>query len=105
MATIIWNKNATHLFVQHILYAKQEFGIKTSTKWFSEKERIEKRLTSYPDSYPQERLITKRNIYRGATIMRHFKLIYYYTKSTDIVRIVDIWDMRRNPEFLKSKSL
>ena len=29
-----------------------------------------------------------------------FRLVYYYNPHTDIVRIVDIWDTRMNPETL-----
>ena len=33
--------------------------------------------------------------------MKNFKLIYVYYPSSDTVRIVDIWDMRMNPETLQ----
>lgn len=35
--------------------------------------------------------------------MQRFKIVYYYAKSSDIVHVVDIWDMRMSPENLKQR--
>ncbi len=38
-------------------------------------------------------------------MMKNFKLVYVYYPSSDTVHIVDIWDMRMNPEKLKKRIL
>ena len=43
----------------------------------------------------------KKRLYRSCRMMGgRFRLVYYYNPHTDIVRIVDIWDTRMNPETL-----
>ena len=38
--------------------------------------------------------------YRGAIIMKNFKIIYFYDEDSNLVRIVDLWDLRQNPRKL-----
>ena len=103
MATIKWNKRARLLFVGHIDYAFHEFGATTAARWFARKKKIEDSISKFPESFPREPLLLDRcRIYRRAALMKNFKLIYVYYPSSDTVRIVDIWDMRMNPETLKS---
>ena len=73
MAKIIWKKKAEILLADHITYARQEFGVTTAQRWMNWVNKIEARLRRYPESY------------------------------TDTVHIVDIWDMRMNPEKLKKR--
>lgn len=104
MATIKWNKKARLLFVGHIDYAFQEFGTITAVRWFTRKKKIEDSISKFPESFPREPLLlNRRRIYRRAVLMGNFKLIYVYYPSTDTVRIVDIWDMRMNPDTLKRR--
>jgi hypothetical protein len=40
-------------------------------------------------------------LYRRRHLMnRRFKLIHYYDEAADTVHVVDIWDVRMNPETL-----
>ena len=103
MAKIKWNKRARILFREHIIYARLEFGETTALRWFGQKERIENRLRVHPESYTPEPLIGRSHIYRSAIIMKRFKIIHVYMPSSDTVRIVDIWDMKMNPEKLKRR--
>jgi len=104
VATIKWNKRARRVFAEHINYARQEFGVTTAFRWFEKKNVIEERIRQYPESYPIESLLMhKRRIYRGAVLMKNFKLLYVYYPTSDTVRIVDIWDMRMSPENLKKR--
>ena len=53
-------------------------------------EEIEKRLTSYPDSYPPEPLLrNKKKRYR-----------YYHSPKSKRVYVVRLWDMRRDPDLM-----
>ena len=34
--------------------------------------------------------------FRGAIIMKNFKIIYFYNEEKDILWLVDLWDMRQD---------
>ena len=103
MATIRWNKKSRLLFRDYIAYAQIEFGEETASRWYKQKVKIEERLRKHPESYSPEPLIVKGHIYRSAIIMKRFKIVHFYISSSDTVRIVDIWDMRMNPETLRKR--
>lgn len=104
MAKVIWNKRAELLFAEHIEYARYEYGFTTAQRWFDQKNRIEARLQNHPESYtPEPFVVYRRRIYRSAILMKSFKLVHVYYPSSDTVRIVDIWDMRMNPETLMKR--
>jgi hypothetical protein len=42
--------------------------------------------------------------YRGAIIMKNFKIIYFYDEDSNLVRIVDLWDLRQNPRKLNLRA-
>lgn len=42
--------------------------------------------------------------YRGAIIMKNFKIIYFYDEDSNLVRIVDLWDLRQNPRKLNMRA-
>ena len=42
--------------------------------------------------------------YRGAIIMKNFKIIYFYDEDSNLVRIVDFWDLRQNPRKLNLRA-
>ena len=103
MATIRWNKKARRLFREHIIYARVEFGEETAIRWYRQLNKIEERLRDNPESYTPEPLIVKSHVYRSASIMGRFKIVHFYIPSSNTVRIVDIWDMRMNPDNLKQR--
>jgi plasmid stabilization system protein ParE len=103
MVTIRWNKKARRLFREHIVYARLEFGETVALSWYKQMHKIEDRLSKHPESFKPEPLVVKSHIYRRAIIMRRFKIIHFYIPSSNTVRIVDIWDMRMNPETLKKR--
>ena len=86
-------------------YSNVEFGRATVKRWISEIAHIEARISSMPTSYtPEPLLAEKKRVYRYCHLMnRRFKLIYCYFPSSNIVRIVDLWDTRMNPETLKQR--
>lgn len=103
MAQLKWNNKARSIFAENIRYAYQEFGQATAFRWFAQKQKIEERLRKQPESFSPEPLIARRRVYRKATIMRNFKIIFFYSKASDTVRIVDIWDARMNPDTLRRR--
>ena len=42
--------------------------------------------------------------YRGAIIMKNFKIIYFYDEDSNLVRIVDLWYMRQDPRKLNMRA-
>ena len=94
----MWNDRATRQLETHLDYALAEYGRKAVANWYKDIRRIESRLSLYPQSYTIEPLLARRRKdYRGAILMKNFKLIHYYDEATDIVFIDAIWDMRMLP--------
>ena len=42
--------------------------------------------------------------FRGAIIMKNFKIIYFYNEEKDILWLVDLWDLRQNPRKLNMRA-
>ena len=102
MAQIVWREKAEQLFWTFVEYAGQEFGKTTAQRWQKERKAIEWRLAHFPESYPPEELLRRKDvIFRHCHLMnRRFKLIYRYDESKDVVHVLDIWDTKRNPSAL-----
>ncbi len=102
MAKIIWHENVLILLDEHINYAYLEFGKSTALRWKTEIAAFEERVKLFPESYPPEELLANESVlYRRRHLMnRRFKLIHYYDEAADTVHVVDIWDVRMNPETL-----
>lgn len=105
MAVVKWNVSAYRILNEYVEFALLDYGKKTADRWLSDAETIYYRLQKYPESYTPEPLLRDRNrLFRNCRMMGgRFRLIYYYNPTTDIVRIVDIWDTRMNPETLKKR--
>lgn len=98
MAVVIWNEEASYQLQEHLRYAKEEFGASTVRKWLKQIDYFVDSLQNYPTSYtPVRELNHCKVLYRGCTIMKNFKLIYFYDEPIDTVFIEHIWDMRQNP--------
>ena len=42
--------------------------------------------------------------FRGAVIMKNFKIIYFYNEEKDILWLVDLWDLRQDPRKLNMRA-
>ena len=102
MVVIKWKTSAYQLFNEHVETAFLDYGKKTAERWLSEVADVVSRLQRFPESYTPEPLLKdKTRKYRSCRLMGgRFRMVYYYNPSTNIVRIVDIWDTRMNPESL-----
>ena len=85
-------------------YASIEFGAKTADRWLEEYFSILHRLQLMPESYPFVPELQKWRKYRGAIVMKNFKIIYFYNEEQDVLWLVDLWDMRQNPRKLKLRA-
>ena len=77
-------------------YALLEFGRKTAKKWIDSLIGIKHQLRLMPESYPFVPELQKWRKYRGAIIMKNFKIIYFYNEKKDILWLVDLWAWRQD---------
>ncbi len=104
MAKVIWTVKADRLFDKYVFNAFLEYGQKTSKKWMQERIFFADRVAKHPESYVLEPLLTERKRqYRSCMILGRFKIVYYYAKSSEIIHVVDIWDMLMNPIKLSNR--
>ena len=105
MVKIIWQKRARKVLDERLMYSNMEYGKATVKRWTKEIAHVETRIISMPTSFtPEPLLVDKKHIYRYCHLMnRRFKLIYCYYPSSGIVRVVDLWDTRMNPETLRQR--
>ena len=104
MAKVKWTVKADRLFDKYVLNAFLEYGRKTSQKWMHQRIAFADRVAKHPESYtPESLLADRRHLYRSCIIMDRFKIVHYYAKSSDTIHIVDVWDMRMNPENLQKR--
>ena len=105
MVVVKWKVSAYRLFNEDLETARIEYGQKTAERWISEAAEIFARLQRFPESYTPEPLLKdKKRKYRSCRMMGgRFRMVYYFNPSTNIARIVDIWDTRMNPETLMKR--
>jgi Plasmid stabilisation system protein. len=105
VVVVKWKVSAYRLFNEHVETARIEYGQKTAERWISEAAEIFARLQRFPESYTPEPLLKdKKRKYRSCRMMGgRFRMVYYFNPSTNIARIVDIWDTRMNPETLMKR--
>ena len=91
-------------FQKCLVFALEVFGKKTVGRWQEQISRIMHRLKMMPESYPFVPELQKWRKYRGAIIMKNFKIIYFYDEDSNLVRIVDLWYMRQDPSKLNLRA-
>lgn len=86
-------------------YALEEFGRKTAVRWRTQYRDIRHRIILMPESFSLVlEFRNKTKVFRGATIMKNFKIIYYYNEKLDVVWLVDLWDLRQDPRKLQVRA-
>lgn len=84
-----------------ICYALEKIGKKTALNWKNQFQIIQNQLLLMPESYaPIIYFHNRTRVFRGAIIMKNFKVAYFYNEEKDILWFVDLWDMRQNPKKL-----
>jgi plasmid stabilization system protein ParE len=96
--TIIWTIDAKQRMKLSLAYCKKEFGKRVMLKYKENfKEQVEL-LRQQPYIGKIEPLLAERKeSYRSLVIHRNFKLIYLVDEPSQIIYIVDMWDVRREP--------
>ena len=83
----------------------QEFGLKTARKWQTQYKESKRLLEFMPKRYPIVAHFRNETMeFRGAIIMKNFKIIYFYNEEKDILWLVDLWDMRQDPHKLNLRA-
>ncbi len=104
MAQVKWQKRAENELYRYLVKGFLEFGETTANRFASIVAHINDDLGKYPEiGYIEPLLRDRKKQYRARHILKRFKLIYYYAKSSDTVHIADIWDTRREPSKLASR--
>lgn len=95
MVEIILLSSFKHVYHDIAAFTLNEYGKTTLKKLTEEFITITKRLSSYPTSFPEERLLKNMPYkYRSIIFRKNFKIIYRYEDETNTIFLIDIWDMR-----------
>lgn len=104
MAKVIWQKRAEKELFRYLVKGNVEFGETVANRFADEARRISEELAKFPEiGFPEPLLKDRKKFYRACHIQKRFKLIYYYAQSSDTVHIADIWDTRREPQYLSNR--
>ncbi len=99
-----WTKRAVLEYKKVIKYIYEQYGEISALKFITAVEHLDANLAKYPEIGSPEQLLQDRTkyLYRSHTVGTHNKLVYTINKE-GIVTIVDMWDMRRNPNRLANR--
>lgn len=104
MAKVKWHKRAEKELYRYLVKGYLEFGEATANKFSSKVASLNEDLSKYPGTgFPEPLLKDRKRLYRARHILKRFKLIYYYSESSDTVHVADIWDTRREPSKLANR--
>jgi plasmid stabilization system protein ParE len=104
MAEVIWNKQAETEWRNKLLYGLHEFGQATAANFVQRTNYVISIIRKHPKSGLIEPLLKeKKKTYRYFHLIRPLKLLYYYIESSDTIRIIDVWDSRREPLKLEKR--
>ena len=81
-----------------MLYGLQTFGKTTAVDFVNKTNVLVQRLEKFPKiGHPEPLLKQRKATYRSIHLLPHILIVYRYYETSDTIRIVDIWDTRRNP--------
>ena len=104
MAQIKWQKRAEKELYRLLVKGFIEFGEHTANNFVSKVASINRDLSRFLEiGYLEPLLKERKRLYRSRHILNRFKVIYYYSESSDTIHVVDIWDMRREPAKLEKR--
>lgn len=91
-----WTLRALQEWEKVVFYIHQEFGSKAVERFEKDIEKWESRIGMNPEvGRPEPLLQGKLHLYRGVILGKHNKMVYY--AEDDVVWVVAVWDMRREP--------
>ena len=104
MAQVKWQRRAEKELYRYLVKGFQEYGQTTANRFADKVAKLNVELEKYPEAgFPEPLLKDRKKLYRAHHINKRFKLIYYYSESTDTVHVADIWDTKREPSSLAQR--
>lgn len=99
-----WTKRAGNEYENIVRYIFNELGKKAACNFIDSIEYWDERIAKFPEiGAPEALLIDRRKyIYRSYIVSKHNKFIYTVNSNGEVT-IIDIWDMRRDPNNLKKR--
>ena len=95
-------KRAARQWAAQLRECERNFGQRTVLKAIDEFEKKLLKLAQNPEiGFPEPLLAHKPHLFRALILSRNTKAIYIIEE--DCIEVVDIWDMRMNPEKLKTR--
>lgn len=107
MAEIIWSRPAVVQLRQILIYGKRECGKSAAIKLYRKIRKSVRLIANNPRMGSAEQLFAKQpeSGIRSFTVHKNYKLVYKADIKDDntIIYIIDIWDVRANPELLANR--
>lgn len=98
---IEWKSRAVKELDRAFCFTFERFGKRVAILFYREIRKYDTYLLKNPCLGMVEPLLEGRNkVYRSLVVHRYFKLVYYIDDVNDVINIVDIWDVRREPKGL-----
>ena len=93
-----WNKKAEQQWYSMAAYINKTFGKKALLDFTQNVKEWQSRIAINPEIAAFEPLLkNRRKPYRSIVIHECCKLIYYINQKEEVVRVVALWDTRREP--------
>lgn len=101
---IEWNKKAEQQWYSIAATINKTFGKDAVFDFVRNVNEWQRRITINPEIAAFEPLLKdRRKPYRSIVIHKCCKLVYYVNQAEGVVRIVALWDTRRNPAGLAAR--
>lgn len=99
-----WSKRALREYSKVIKHILLEFGKKAALNFIDSIEYHDDQISKYPEIGAPEPLLKDKtkNVYHSYIVSKHNKVIYIIDGNRNVT-IVDMWDMRREPNLLASR--
>lgn len=107
MAEIIWYRSAVVQLRQILTYGSREFGKSAAIKLYRKIRKSVRLIANNPQMGSAEQLFAKQpeSGIKSFAVHKNYKLVYKADIKDDntIIYIIDIWDVRANPELLANR--
>lgn len=101
---IEWNRKAEQQWYGIAASINKTFGKEAVLSFVQNVNEWQHRIIANPEIAAFEPLLKdRRKPYRSIVIHKCCKLVYYVNQKEDVVRIVALWDTRRNPAGLVAR--
>lgn len=93
-----WKKSAKNELAKAIRYCAKVFGKKVAEKFLDSVDHQVSLLINNPFMGMRvPELDTPRRQFRTLLVHKHFELVYYVDEKKQILYIISLWDVRREP--------